>query len=213
MTDKKKERREGARRKRIEEQRRRQKALRRKKLIRYGALALVALALVAFAGFQVYQTRVAVGRDTEAAGCSPIRKIEMMTSTPHLNQNDPPIEYNSTPPTSGRHLSATAPWGAHDERVEDRLLIHNLEHGGIVIHHKGLSSKQEEELAEFVEAFPSSNGGVISQPNPDIKDPVAFASWRRLQTCDDFKVSVARNFVKKNCNKGQEQTGLACTGP
>ncbi|HVE75748.1 MAG TPA: DUF3105 domain-containing protein [Actinomycetota bacterium] len=213
MTDKKKERREAARRKRVEEQRRRQKALRRKKLIRYGALGAVALVIVSFTGFQVYRSKVQVGRDLKAAGCSSIEKKPIMTSTPHLQQDEPAIEYNSSPPTSGRHLSATAPWGSLDEAIEDKLLIHNLEHGGIVIHHKGLPDEQETELEEFVDAFPSSNGGVISQPNPKIDKPVAYASWGRLQTCDEFKLSVARNFVKKNCSKGPEQTGLACTGP
>lgn len=41
--------------------------------------------------------------------------------------------YSSRPATSGPHWGAPARWGAYSAQLPDERLVHNLEHGGIVI--------------------------------------------------------------------------------
>src|SRR5687767_14475686 len=50
------------------------------------------------------------------------------------------VEYASLPPTSGSHWDLPhAGWGVKDNAQDDERVVHNLEHGGIVINYKGLS--------------------------------------------------------------------------
>ena len=44
-------------------------------------------------------------------------------------------KWNSSPPTSGPHYGQTAVWGSYDEEVPLVQTVHNLEHGGVVIHY------------------------------------------------------------------------------
>ena len=43
------------------------------------------------------------------------------------------MEYNSNPPTSGKHFPVWAKRGVYDQVISDGYLIHSLEHGYIVI--------------------------------------------------------------------------------
>lgn len=49
----------------------------------------------------------------------------------HIKETDPRPEYNSNPPTSGNHLSTPAAWATYQNELDDRQVVHNLEHGGI----------------------------------------------------------------------------------
>ncbi|MEJ7792970.1 MAG: DUF3105 domain-containing protein [Gaiellaceae bacterium] len=51
----------------------------------------------------------------------------------HIDSPSKTVRYNSEPPTSGTHLSQPAVWGAYDEPVEQQALVHNLEHGGVIV--------------------------------------------------------------------------------
>ena len=59
--------------------------------------------------------------------------------SPHLtsiDQTHPP--YSSTPATSGWHYYQWARWGIHDKEVPEEILVHNLEHAGVVIYYNCL---------------------------------------------------------------------------
>jgi len=51
----------------------------------------------------------------------------------HATQLPKGYKYNSFPPTSGTHNPTPAIWNIYDEPVKQMLLVHNLEHGGIVV--------------------------------------------------------------------------------
>lgn len=46
------------------------------------------------------------------------------------------VEYNSNPPTSGKHYEEWIKAGIYDEPKDDRNLVHSLEHGYIVMSYK-----------------------------------------------------------------------------
>lgn len=199
--------REAARKARIEAQRAREKAKKRKRMMIGGLVAAVAL-LAGFLIFQRYQqTERAVKQAAQQAGCSDVREIKPMENSDHLGPNDPEPKYNSNPPTSGRHLGNTAPWGVQDQTVDKKLLVHNLEHGGIVVHYKGLQGDDIDKINDLVEGYAD---GVIAQPNDEIDKPIALASWGKLVTCEKISIEVLRNFIKEQCNKGPEKFGLRC---
>ena len=46
------------------------------------------------------------------------------------------VTYRTEPPNSGPHYAQWAPPGFYDRPLPDELLVHNLEHGHIIIHYR-----------------------------------------------------------------------------
>lgn len=203
----KKERRETARQARIEAQRARERARRRKLLLRNGLILILVVGLGAY-GFTRWQSGDRAQDKARAdAGCSGIKEVEEMATANHVAETDPPPKYNTNPPTSGDHFGSTAPWGALDETVDRRMLVHNLEHGGIVVHFKDLPDSEAEALEDLADETPS---GLVSYPDEEIDKPIAMAAWGHLETCERYNERVIRDFANERCNKGPEKPGLGC---
>ncbi len=102
----------------------------------------------------------------------------------HIALNDaPPKAYNSNPPTSGGHYASPASWGIYDYEVNDKIFIHNLEHGGIWISYKpSVSPDVVAELKKIVDGF----GGVkiVMAPRGINDADVAVASWVHVYKFD-----------------------------
>ncbi len=73
------------------------------------------------------------------------------------------VEYNSNPPTSGKHYEDWIRAGVYDEPKDDRNLVHSLEHGYIIMSYKCViatpseargkqSSSENEEIARLAES-------------------------------------------------------------
>lgn len=217
MSDNKKltkaERREAARKARIEAQKKRLRAKRRRQAVVIGIVLAILLGGGVF-GFIRSQAGKLSDEELRAAECTPVKKLKEQRGE-HIDSNPPPerVPYNTTPPTSGQHRGAgTAPWGIHDEALEPEMYVHNLEHGGIVIHHKGLPSSQLQDLEDLVDSYPDSGSGtgVILLANPDIEEPLVLTAWARMQECQRYDEKVVRAFVKEHCEKGPERFPLGC---
>lgn len=204
--DSKKEKREAARKARVEAQRAKQRARKRRLILTWALVALVAV-VVAAIGFKTLKGKRQSPLDLVGAGCSEIRTLPELVRQPHLQPTDPTPKYNSVPPTSGLHLPTTAPWGAVDQTIDEETLVHNLEHGGVIIHYKDIS---DSDIAKIQDYVASTSDGVISQPNDKIDNPIALASWTRLQTCSKVSIRVIKAFVKARCNHGPENLTLGC---
>src|SRR5579864_3213956 len=51
----------------------------------------------------------------------------------HIQPGAQHVAYNSNPPSSGPHYPSPTPWGIKDSEVVDETLVHNEEHGGVII--------------------------------------------------------------------------------
>lgn len=74
---------------------------------------------------------LAVYRTTERSGVG--EAVAILPSS-HVAENVQ-TRYSTNPPTSGDHVVNEAPWGISTQPLPDRALVHNLEHGGIVLHY------------------------------------------------------------------------------
>jgi len=203
----KKEKREAARKARLEAELSRKRAQQKK---RFAMLAVVT-AVVLLAGYLFYQQSATSNKAGEAAakaaGCGPVKTYPELTRAPHIAPTDPPPKYNSTPPTSGQHFAQPAQWGSHDDSVDNRIIVHNLEHGGVIINYKDVSPSDVDKLNTLADSF---DDGVVAQPNKDITSPVVLTSWRTLQACKKVSVQAIRHFISAHCNKAPEKFGLKC---
>ncbi|HEV2895910.1 MAG TPA: DUF3105 domain-containing protein, partial [Actinomycetota bacterium] len=145
----------GAAARRLEEKRRRQRTLLWSAVAVVSLLALVAL--IVFMGRDEPQAEnqpvaaeaLAAGR--EQAGSEGVRTFPV-AGQDHIDPGEQPDNWNSNPPTSGDHLATPLPPGVYDNEQDMRALVHNQEHGYVVILYKGIPPDQVDQLRQFVEA-------------------------------------------------------------
>ena len=204
--EERKAKREAARQERIAAARKRQQAKRRKQILIAIVLLIAIGGGVWFAVQRSQGERAAFAAAAEAAGCGPIESHED-EGQQHLAPNEQYSDYETNPPTSGPHRLQPAPWGSYREAPERETLVHNMEHGGVVIFYKDLTDAEIDELDEFAD---SHVDGVISVPDSEIEKPVAIASWRHSQQCEELNTTAIEGFIRERCNKGPEKVGTTC---
>ena len=118
--------------------------------------------------------------------------------------------YNSNPPTSGPHYASPANWGAYDYEANDKIFIHNLEHGGVWIAYRPtVATSTIDDLKAVAEEFGGSK--IVMAPRAANDSDVAIVAWARLlklnlvggALTDDQKNQI-RAFYKAYKNKGPE---------
>ena len=123
----------------------------------------------------------------------------------HIALGQPHAPYNSNPPTSGPHLPEPATWGIHEQPLPDEQLVHNLEHGGVVITYNCSSG-----CPELVEQLKGLVGGyrakvlLAPRPNKDVPNRVTMTAWTWLDAFDDFDAGRIRGFIEAHKDRGPE---------
>ena len=93
----------------------------------------------------------------------------------HINNPNATVDYNSFPPSSGPHYAQPAPWGIYTDPVKQTILVHNLEHGGIVVQYgKGVSKSDVQKLQSFYEDDPY---GLVVAPYDKLGNKIAATAW------------------------------------
>lgn len=118
-------------------------------------------------------------------------------------QEHPP--YTSTPATSGPHyVQPLAPvrWGVHGATLDPEEYVHNLEHGGIGVFYDCPEGCDElvQQLSDLVNEAVDNGGKVLMAPHPGMDSRIALAAWTFLDTFDQFEEDRIRNFVEAHHN-------------
>lgn len=132
-------------------------------------------------------------------------KVEIM-GRDHLTAGETPPEYNSNPPTSGKHASQTEPWGISSTPLVTEKLIHNLEHGGIVIHYS--CEKCDDlitKLKDLTNRLAAKDRKVVLSPNKNIDAKISLASWGYYDKMDELDEARVWKFFDDHINKGPER--------
>jgi hypothetical protein len=101
----------------------------------------------------------------------------------HVEELPEGFEYNSFPATSGPH-SAPVIWNAYADPLPAVNLVHNLEHGGIVVQFG--PDVPEEDLQAVAEWYLADPVALVLAPLPELGDSIAATAWTHLLTCDGF---------------------------
>ncbi len=108
--------------------------------------------------------------------------------------------YNSDPPTSGPHAPAPAPWGSYDRPIPKETLVHNLEHGGILILYNcpGGCPGDVEQLKQFAERYLNEGRKLILAPYPGMDHKFALVAWTYLDGFDELDPNRIFRFMEAN---------------
>jgi hypothetical protein len=187
----------GAAARRLEEKRRRQRTLLWSAVAVLSLLALVGL--IVFMGRDEPQAEnqpvaaeaLAAGR--EQAGSEGVRTFPV-AGQDHIDPGEQPDNWNSNPPTSGDHLATPLPPGVYQTDQDMRALVHNQEHGYVVILYKGIPPDQVDQLRQFVEARDGSK--LVLAPWSALEsNGVALTAWQNLEILQRVNMDVVQAFV------------------
>jgi hypothetical protein len=125
----------------------------------------------------------------------------------HLAATDPVPDYNSDPPTSGPHAPSPAACGIYREAVPDINLVHDLEHGVIVIYYNPATAVDaRDDLEKFARDAPSH---VIVVPREGMENQVTLTAWTHLLRLDSYDRSAIDVFYGEYAQRGPE-VGVSC---
>jgi len=205
-----KEQKEALRREREEREREVKAAQRRKRMVGYGVAAAMAAAaaivvavlalgggdegkvaeLLPSGGEVAEQQEFDLAAAAGAAGCE-LRDVKASGTADHTTDLNERIKYNSNPPTTGRHFIEPVGDEAYGEAPTDEQLVHNLEHGRVVIWFKpGLSRDTRADLKAL---YDEDTYQMVLAPRRNMPYEIAASAWNaepapngtgRLITCD-----------------------------
>lgn len=132
----------------------------------------------------------------------------------HIELGDPHEPYNSDPPTSGPHAGTVAA-GFYSEAPPDENLVHNLEHGYVIIWYdcSTLEGAQCQGLMGQIEkvmqrarpvVFTTGAKKLIAVPRPGMESRIALTSWGRHYRLDDFDEASVMQFITDFRNQAPE---------
>jgi hypothetical protein len=115
-----------------------------------------------------------------AAGCTyrevkplpPKNKTNFHADAPSLTSK---VKWSTNPPSAGAHYGAWAVWNFWRDVVNPRQLVHNLEHGGVVVWY---GPKVPPATVDQLEAFyRESPEGMVASPYPGFGNKIALTAW------------------------------------
>ena len=171
----------------------------RHRLILYGIsgagfVALIVVVLIVVLAGGSSNAKAAI--DTiRAQGCQ-YHKYPAQPRTPHystLNPSPPP-QWNSFPPTSGRHYYQPVPFGLYTEVMPEIRLVHNLEHGAVILQYG--DKVPQAQVQQINTWYQQDANAIVVAPLPKLGDKVALTAWTNWTECTGFNLKAANAFRK-----------------
>ncbi len=191
------EQKETLRREREQREQQARAAEQRKKMVGYGAASVLAIAVVVVAillltggddatsgagnagnvfpdgGSFPEQTVFEVGPAAKAAGCE--LQTKKGTARDHTTDLSTKVKYNTNPPSTGRHYEIPADDGVYGQAPQDEQLVHNLEHGRVIIWVK--PSLPEKQRADITALVNDDSYQMVLVPRKNMPYAVAATAW------------------------------------
>jgi Protein of unknown function (DUF3105) len=115
------------------------------------------------------------------------------------------VQYNSNPPTNGRHSGAAAPWGVSSTPVPKELAVHNMEHGGVIIWYNCHGGPQpldqpacdqlRQDLTDEVDSRVDDGMYIVLTPYAEMDNRIALTAWQYLDAFDEFNEARIEAFI------------------
>ena len=127
-----------------------------------------------------------------------------------------PDPYSSLPATSGPHWNGPANWGVYSTPQIETQLLHNLEHGGIVIWYdpEQVGASDLDTLTQYVNSQVASGISgrfkVILSPwsgQDALPAPIVVTAWRYLLELDSADTSAIDEFTRAHYGRSPEPNG------
>jgi hypothetical protein len=184
---------------------------RRSNLITIGIALIVGILVVALVLRDRVETGGPVGVSAAEAGCNEIQEHEP-EGRQHV-QEGVQVPYQTDPPTSGPHYAEWADPGFYEQPIPAEMLVHNLEHGQLVIwYDPDAPSDAIDDIREFADG---NQPAMLAAPWPTIENPFSFTitGWAASQSCEQFSEEALAEFRQRYQGRGPEPVGIPTFSP
>ena len=154
------------------------------------ALAVVVLVIFVFGGKSSAGQSKALTQEFVAAGGS--LHTYKSEGRGHVFTLTAKVHYKTFPPTSGKHYAAPAIFDQYDAPVNELQLVHNLEHGAIVIQYGDKVSPAT--VAKISDFYRSDPNALVVAPLPKLGNKIALTAWTHLGILPRFSESAFKGF-------------------
>ena len=166
-------------------------------------IAAAVVALIAIVAFVNIRARRPVGEEVRFASQGNLH-IPFGSTTP--------VEYNSTPPSSGPHYENIIGWGTYTEPQRYEHVVHNLEDGGVIIYYQCEDGCPElyGELDDFASDYIDRGARVVLVPNDptftdnngtplhkDMGSRIAMVAWQYVDKFENFDAERMGAFIDR----------------
>ena len=161
--------------------------------------ASAVIAVLVIAGFVVGGINF-TGNDGVGSSDSYVEGVgvqqEIMPSRIHVPEEQT-VAYNTTPPTSGNHWDWWARCGFYEDGLPDERIVHNLEHGNIVVSYNLPPGPELDRLKEFMDNFELAPAWAVTRFYDKIPEgTVALSVWGVLDTMQGVDEARIENFFR-----------------
>ena len=148
----------------------------------YVAAGIVVVALVAAGGFFAFAGSSSGGDKNvaslmAAAGCNykTVKAYVPPGQGVHVNSLTKKFPWNTDPPSNGQHYPLWAVWGFYTAPVNPRMVVHNEEHGGVVL---WWGTKVPPSTVDQLRSFYNEQSdGTFGTPYAKLGTKVAISAW------------------------------------
>ena len=112
--------------------------------------------------------------------------------------------YQERFPTSGIHSPSTVKAGFYDRVQAPTFLVHNIEHGHIVIYYDDPGAETIRTLREWTSLYEGRWDGVVAVLAPGLGQKVVLTAWLKLLEFDRFEPAAAAAFIDAYRGRGPE---------
>jgi len=143
------------------------------------------------------------------ADCGPVEAVAVQGGSHLLGDQEPPVPYNSTPPTSGWHSSGGFEIAVQgpDEPLGEPDHVSVLEAGGVVASYRGLAADERERLEAHVAAEPLAGRVAVTSYEAIDEGAVVFTGWGALQRCAALDLAALDAFAATYADPEPEVPG------
>jgi hypothetical protein len=150
-------------------------------------VALGVAIIVAVAGIGVLLAVRGGGAEANGVDGACTRQTFPPQGREHVQELAKDFKYSTNPPTSGPHFPVPAVWNVYTEPVPEIRLVHNLEHGGVIVQYGDkVPQDQVQAITEWYQSDPEHGDGLIIAPLPELGNKIAATAWTHLMTCSSF---------------------------
>jgi len=126
-----------------------------------------------------------------------------------------PIHYSYHPPTIGPHYPVWAAWRSYRGPIPSAYLVHNLEHGGIVLLYNCANGCPDllesletliDELPDDPKCAPPVRHRFVLAEDPELDVPLAAVAWGHWYKATCLDLEGLRAFIDEHYAKGREDS-------
>ncbi len=144
-----------------------------------------------------------------AAGLDRVQRYPIQSRN-HIAVGAQHPAYNSDPPTSGWHYDTPADAGFYENPLPDEQLIHNLEHGHIVISYDCSRLGDCAQVKDALRSLVAKNNSwkIVAAPRKNRDAAIALTAWGVLERLDGYDAESIDAFIRTYRDKGPEKTDM-----